>query len=51
MAHQQRSAIQCHSRPFVVLENTQIKYNSEQESPAVADKPARCKTMPKIAPI
>jgi len=29
---------------------THVKYNSEQESPADADIPARCKTMKKIPP-
>jgi len=28
-----------------------LSYTRKQESPAVADKAARCKNMPKIAPI
>jgi len=32
-------------------ENTQVKYNSERESPAIADKPTRRESLQKIAPI
>jgi len=31
-----------------IQENTQIEYNSEQESPAIADKPARRESLPKL---
>jgi len=36
---------------IIVVNNTRLHQHKEQESPAIADKPARRESLPKIVPI